>query len=188
MEWKQSDLVLLAMETCTVCTGYGVRKSHNESLTTCKCVYRNIFRICYDRFKVSMRRKESIGRPSLEHTSSANTRMNWVRKHEEYVCDFLLVTKRTLNESEYLIFNYHFLLGADWKLCCRKLKMEKGVFFHALYRIMVKLGKTYADLEPYGLYPVHEYFHGERGKGSVAVMPPPKQRSLSEKVPLRKIA
>jgi hypothetical protein len=53
---------------------------------------------------------------------------------------------------------------------------------------MVKLGKTYADLEPYGLYPVHEYFHGERGKGSVAVMPPPKQRSLSEKVPLRKIA
>ena len=188
MEWKQSDLVLLAMETCTVCEGYGVRKSHNDSLTTCKCVYRSIFRICHDRFKVSMRRKEAIGVPSLEHTASAHNKMSWARKHEEYVADFLIVTKRTLNESEYRIFNYHFLLGADWKLCCRKLKMEKGVFFHAIYRIMVKLGRTYADLQPYGLYPVHEYFHGARGSAGVVAMPAAKERSLSSKVPLRKIA
>jgi hypothetical protein len=135
-----------------------------------------------------MRRKEAIGVPSLEHTASAHNKMSWARKHEEYVADFLIVTKRTLNESEYRVFNYHFLLGADWKLCCRKLKMEKGVFFHAIYRIMVKLGRTYADLQPYGLYPVHEYFHGARGSAGVVAMPAANERSLSSKVPLRKIA
>ena len=188
MEWKQSDLVVLAMETCAVCAGYGVKKSHSDSLATCKCVYRNVFRICYDRFKVSSRRKEAIGVPALEHTAAVHTKVNWARKHEEYVADFLIVTKRTLNESEYRIFNYHFLLGADWKLCCRKLKMEKGVFFHSLYRIMVKLGRVYAELEPYALYPIHEYFHGARGKNPVALMPVRKERSLSEIVPLRRAA
>ncbi|HYP06666.1 MAG TPA: hypothetical protein VER03_10595 [Bryobacteraceae bacterium] len=188
MEWKQSDLVALAMETCAVCSGYGVKSSHNNSLTTCKCVYRGIFRICYERFKMSVQRKESIGRPTLEHTSAVHTRLNWARKHEEFVADFLLVTKRTLNDSEYRIFNYHFLLGADWKLCCRKLNMEKGIFFHALYRIMVKLGRTFVDLEPYGLYPVHEYFHGARGQVTVQPIRELNDRSLSKKVPLRKVA
>jgi hypothetical protein len=148
-------------------------------------VYRSIFRICHERFKVSAQRKESIGRPSLEHTSSIHTRMNWARKHEEYVADFLIVTKRTLNESEYKIFNYHFILGADWKLCCRKLNMDKGTFFHALYRIMVKLGRTFVDLEPYALYPIHEYFHGERGRVTVQAIPVRPDRSISALVPLR---
>ena len=58
------------------------------------------------------------------------------------------MTKRTLTPEEYRIFNYHFLLGADWKLCCRKLKMEKGIFFHTLYRIMVKLGATTSTCSP----------------------------------------
>jgi hypothetical protein len=188
MEWKQSDLVALAMEKCAVCDGYGVRTSHKDSLTTCKCVYRSIFRICHDRFKVSSQRKECIGLPTLEHTNSIHTRMNWARKHEEYVADFLLVTKRTLNETEYRIFNYHFLLGADWKLCCRKLHMEKGIFFHTIYRIMVKLGKIFVDLEPYGLYPIHEYFHGSRRTVSVKTLPVRPNRSIASLVPLRKIA
>jgi hypothetical protein len=93
-----------------------------------------------------------------------------------------------LNESEYKIFNYHFLLGADWKLCCRKLNMDKGIFFHAIYRIMVKLGRIFVDLEPYGLYPVHEYFHGARGSIGMKVMPVRIQESISKLVPLRKIA
>ena len=188
MEWKQSDLVALAMESCVVCQGYGVRKSHNGSLTTCKCVYRRIFRICYERFKTSSQRKEYIGRPTLEHTSSPQTPMNWARKHEEYVADFMLVSKRTLAPEEYRVFNYHFLLGADWKLCCRKLKMEKGAFFHMLYRIMVKLGTTFVDLEPYGIYPVHEYFHGTRSGVTAQPIRARAERSLSKLVPVREAA
>jgi hypothetical protein len=37
--------------------------------------------------------------------------------------------------------------------------MERGDFFHAVYRIERKLGKIFADLEPYPLYPLPEYFN-----------------------------
>jgi hypothetical protein len=114
--------------------------------------------------------------------------VNWARKHEEYVADFLLVTKRTLTPEEYRIFNYHFLLGAEWKLCCRKLNMQKGVFFHTLYRIMVKLGATFVDLEPYALYPVHDYFHGSRNGVACQPIRERVERSLSRLVPLRDAA
>ena len=40
--------------------------------------------------------------------------------------------------------------------------MERGLFFHQVYKIQQKLGKAFAELEPYPLYPVSEYFWGER--------------------------
>ena len=79
------------------------------------------------------------------------------------MADFCLVAKRTLSESEHNVFKFHFLLGADWKLCCNKLGMDRGTFFHAVYRIEQKLGRTYRELEPYPLFPVDEYFAGTRG-------------------------
>ena len=82
------------------------------------------------------------------------------RKREEYMADFCLVTRRTLEEFEYKLFRYHYLLGADWRLCCRQLKMERGVFFHLVYSIENRLGRVFAELTPYALYPVSEYFAG----------------------------
>lgn len=76
------------------------------------------------------------------------------------MADFTLVSRRTLNEYEYRVFKYHFLLGADWKLCCRKLGLDRGEFFHEIYRIQQKLGRTFRELEPYALFPLDEYFHG----------------------------
>ncbi|MCL6507274.1 MAG: hypothetical protein K6T59_09625, partial [Bryobacteraceae bacterium] len=70
-----------------------------------------------------------------------------------------LVSRRTLNELEYKIFKYHFLLGGDWKLCCRKLGLDRGNFFHAVYRIEQKLGRVFRELKPYGLFPLDEYFY-----------------------------
>ena len=61
---------------------------------------------------------------------------------------------------EHRIFRYHYLLGADWKLCCRKMKIERGAFFHEVYRIEQKLGRTFRELEPHALFPVDEYFNG----------------------------
>jgi hypothetical protein len=58
------------------------------------------------------------------------------------------------------VFRFHFLLGADWRLCCRQLKMDRGSFFHTIYRIEQKLGRIFAELEPYPLYPLSEYFAG----------------------------
>jgi hypothetical protein len=81
-------------------------------------------------------------------------------KSEEYMADFFLVTKRTLSESEFKLFRFHFLLGADWKLCSRRLGIDRGTFFHSVYRIQEKLGRVFTELEPYGLFPLDEYFGG----------------------------
>ena len=76
------------------------------------------------------------------------------------MADFCLVSKRALTEDVYKLFRYHFLLGADWRLCCRQLKIDRGTFFHTVYRIEQLLGRTFAELKPYPLYPVKEYFGG----------------------------
>jgi hypothetical protein len=86
--------------------------------------------------------------------------LTWGRKDEEYIADFCLVSRRNLEDFEYRLFRYHFLLGADWKLCCRRLGLDRGNFFHAVYRIEQKLGRVFRELEPYSLFPLDEYFHG----------------------------
>ena len=76
----------------------------------------------------------------------------WSRKDEEYIPDFCLVSKRHLSEAEHQLFKFHFLMGADWRICCRRLKMDKGNFFHMVYRIEQRLGRVYRELEPYALF------------------------------------
>jgi hypothetical protein len=110
------------------------------------------------------------------------------RRNEEFAADFYLVSKRTLTPAEFRIFKYHFLLGADWRLCCRKLKTERGIFFHAVYRIEQKLGKTFRELEPYSLYPIDEYFNGvseHTAPPSNVIAMPPRRESLASRVPLK---
>ncbi|MGA2132730.1 MAG: hypothetical protein ABSH50_10590 [Bryobacteraceae bacterium] len=86
--------------------------------------------------------------------------MTYGRKVEEYLADFCLVSRRTLTGLEYDVFRFHFLLGADWKLCCWRLAIDRGTFFHTVYRIEQKLGRAFRELEPYSLYPLDEYFGG----------------------------
>ena len=90
---------------------------------------------------------------------------------------------------EYEVFRFHFLLGADWRLCCRQMKIDRGTFFHSVYRVEQKLGRIFRDLEPYSLYPLDEYFGG-----TVRKAPPPSTPFLAELLkppvapPLLKIA
>jgi len=99
---------------------------------------------------------------SFDITSGCAVHRSYSRKREEFAADFILVTQRTLNEEDYRLFRYFFLLGADWKLCCKRLPMPRNHFFHNLYRIEQRLGRVFAELEPYALYPVAEYFAARR--------------------------
>jgi hypothetical protein len=101
-----------------------------------------------------------MSRISLEGNRGGQRKTIWSRKNEEFIADFCLVSRRALNDFEYRIFNFHFLLGADWKLCCRRLGMDRGNFFHEVYRIEQRLGRVFRELQPYGLYPLDEYFGG----------------------------
>ncbi len=86
------------------------------------------------------------------------------------MADFILVSRRTLDEYEYTVFKYHFLLGADWNLCCRKLNVDRGAFFHEVYRIQQKLGRTFRELEPHALFPVDQYFNS-RTRDPIEISP-----------------
>ena len=113
-----------------------------------------------------------MGQVRLEAMPASGGSYCWGMKDEEYMADFCLVSRRTLEEPEYSLFKYHFLLGADWKLCCQKLQLDRGNFFHGVYRIEQKLGRIFRELEPYPLFPVSEYFHGPL-KGATSCLVPP---------------
>jgi hypothetical protein len=160
MEWTRSETLALAAPACNICLGLGLRIGRGEATHPCNCVLRAIFRACFDRFRDCVSREKYMSRVTLDPLPGKERRGTWGRKDEEYSADFCLVSKRTLTEVEHRIFRYHFLLGADWKLCCQKLQMDRGNFFHAVYRIEQKLGRVFRELEPYALFPVNEYFHG----------------------------
>ena len=160
-DWSRSEIIALAKESCTHCHGYGLRRSSRGSMDTpCNCVLRTIFKTCYSRFRYCAEAEKRITQARLDLVGGKDRRMVWGRREEEYVADFMLVSRRYLTEYEHKIFRFHFLLGADWKLCCRRLKMDRGSFFHLIYKIQEKLGRAYRELQPYALFPLDEYFGG----------------------------
>lgn len=101
-----------------------------------------------------------MSKVTLEAHRGRQRPSTWGRKDEEYIADFSLVARNALDADEHRLFRFHFLLGADWKLCSRRLGIDRGNFYHAVYRIEQKLGRTFRELEPYPLFPLDEYFHG----------------------------
>ncbi len=160
MDWDRSETIALAKSSCTHCHGYGLRTGKRGKERPCNCVFRAIFRICYERFREYAAQEAYMGRVSLEFCRGKDRRRTYGRKREEYMADFCLVSRRYLDTFEYKIFCFHFLLGADWKLCCRQMGIDRGTFFHAVYRIEQRLGRVFRELEPYSLYPLDEYFGG----------------------------
>lgn len=176
MEWNRSETLALAMHHCAQCHGSGLRFA-KKGAAPCNCVLRSIFRICWDRFVRCVSQERHLSRVSLEPHAGCSRPSTWGRKDEEYIADFCLVSRRALDEFEHRVFRYHFILGADWKLCSRKLKIDRGNFFHAVYRIEQKLGRTFRELQPYPLFPLDEYFQGP------SKLPPPRIPVKRESVP-----
>jgi hypothetical protein len=165
MEWTRSETLSLAAVECMQCHGLGLREDKQGRSKPCKCVYRAIFRACYARFKYCSMKEKHLTRVSLEHNPSGGRRITWGRKDEEYCADFLLVARRYLTPEDHKVFRYHYLLGADWRLCTRKLNVDRGAFFHAAYRIQRRLGQVFAEIQPYPLFPLDEYFYGRTHNG-----------------------
>ncbi len=171
MEWTRSETLALAQQSCTHCYGLGLRPGRAGASTPCNCVFRSIFRACYARFRQCASKEKYMSRVSLEANPGRQRKSVWGLKNEEYIADFCLVSRRVLDDYEYKLFKYHFLLGADWTLCCPKLKIDRGTFFHDVYRVEQKLGRSFRELEPYALFPLDQYFNGTPKSGAgVAVL------------------
>ena len=171
MQWTRSDTIGLAKASCTHCQGLGLRTVRGGRETACNCVYREIFRACYHRFRECAAKEKYLSRITLERCNGRDTRQTFSRKTEDYLADFCLISRRHLDAFDHQVFKFHFLLGADWKLCCRQMKIDRGNFFHAVYRIEQQLGKVFRELEPYGIFPLDEYFNGKIQKERTSPAP-----------------
>lgn len=172
MEWNRSETLGLASVQCTTCHGLGLRFIKRGMEAPCHCVLRSIFRACFRKFRQCIEKEKHLSQCTLQFTGGRERSFSWGRRDEEYIADFLLMARRQLTEAEYRIFRFHHLLGADWRLCTMKLKMDRGSFFHYVYRLEARLGRAFRETEPYGLFPLDEYFQGAT-KEVVAIMPPP---------------
>src|SRR5947209_2986703 len=179
MQWNRSIAIGLASASCTICHGDGMRIVHKTRETPFNCVFRAIFSACYNRFRECVALGDQTKAVSLDHGGGRRAGGHtYSRKREEFIADFCLVSRRLLGDSEHQVFRYFFLLGGDWKLCCRRLKMERGAFFHEVYRIEQKLGRHFAELEPYALYPLNAYFGGVIRKEPGRLMQPFKPQPI----------
>ena len=160
MEWNRSQTIGLAKVSCSYCHGYGLRLIRKGQELPCQCVFRAVFRACHHRFCECIAMGTHASTVTLDFCRGAEGYRTYSRKREEFMADFCLVSRRVLSETEYKVFRFHFLLGADWKLCCRQLRTDRGKFFHTVYRIQQKLGRAFAETEPYPLFPLDEYFGG----------------------------
>lgn len=182
MNWNRSEVIALSKEGCVHCGGHGFKPGTADP---CNCVFRSIFKACYGRFRrCTDSRETGVGCVRLEPISKAvNSPRIYGRKNEEFLADFVLIAKRTLtNAQEFRVFKFHFLLGADWKLCVRQLGMDKGSFFHSVYRIQQKLGRAFRETQPYGIFPLDEYFGGSV---RVAKTPSNKVVKINTSTPVR---
>jgi hypothetical protein len=157
--WTKNECLALAAHSCAWCFGLGRRpgKAGNESV--CNCVHRSAFRACYARYRKCSAR-EQISRVSLEANPGKQRYTTYGFKSEEYMADFVLTARRVLGTDtlSWKVFRFHFLYGANWILCTKRLGINRGAFFHEVYRIEQRLGRAYRELEPHALFPVDQYF------------------------------
>src|SRR5262245_56728833 len=168
-KWDRSNVLGLAKVACKICKGNGMRINGQPGKETpCYCVFRAVFRTCYKRFRECNMASRSVT-ITLGRARGPIGKDIFSRKWEGFMADFCLIARRVLSEEEHRIFRHHFLLGADWRLCVRMLKMDRGNFFHMLYRIQQKAGRAFAETEPFPIFPVTDYFELEVGQPA----PPP---------------
>jgi hypothetical protein len=176
----RSDWQAVVNPACTVCHGSGWRGEGN----VCMCVWRGVWCSVYAKFRYcahsSHHKPVSIdGAPGPE-----GRRKGYGIRDAEFMADFVLIARRELDPAEYKVFRLHFLLGAECPLCCQKLGLSRGNFFHATYRIQQKLGRVFATLTPFRLYPVDEYFGGNTRRVDRRPLPAPIERYVNGQ-PLR---
>jgi hypothetical protein len=155
----RSEYVALAHGDCAMCHGTAVTGRETRP-HTCLCVYRRIFREVYARFRYCAASITPHPFP-LDGLSGPKGKRTSGFRNIDFAADFCLIAKRILtNPLDYMVFKFHFLLGAECALCCKRLGLNRGQFFHGVYGIEHKLGRAFVETKPFGLYPVAEYFGG----------------------------
>ena len=147
----------MALKKCQMCAGIGIRFGYKARL--CDCVLRRIGRALTDRYRLNQAASCYASSCYAEISPGGkDSRLSWGRKNEEFSADLWLLSKRTLDAETFAVFVLHSLTGHEWRYCTRRLGIDRGTFFHAVYRAEVLLAKAAIALEPYPLFPLSSYF------------------------------
>ena len=137
-------LMTLARHRCASCVGTG-----RSARAICNCVHRTVFRGCLRQYHGAGWYLDGV---SYGYGCGIGIRS------AEYRADFWLIARRHLDPLRWRVFEAHFLRRMQWRECCRELRMDRGTFFHAVYRIEQRLGRVFRELRPYALFPADVYF------------------------------
>ncbi len=155
VRWDRSAVCALAFRSCHACHGSGLRVAWSSGpprSRPCNCVYRTIFRAVMRAYRY---------RREFRPVSGISFRFSVCgRKSEEFLADVWLLAKRTLDAAHWPVFVLHCVEGQGWRACAASLGIDRGNFFHSVYRIEQQLGRAFRELRPYALFPVEEYFDG----------------------------
>ena len=167
----RSEYLALSQTGCVYCCGLGQMRNNPEK--TCECVWRSIARSVLRKFK-ECATGDSLHPVELDSVRQPGRRaVGFVRKKQNYCADVYLTAKRHLSAREWDIFRFFHLQGAGWKLCGHRLGMDKVTVFRNVYRIEEKMGRVWATLAPYSLYPCVEYFSNTDSRVDVSPFPVP---------------
>jgi len=85
----------------------------------------------------ALRHKKIYEQVTLTFCAERTRRLTWVRKTRTMLL-ICLVSRRYLDEFEYKVFRFHFLLAPTGNYAAAN-EIDRGTFFHAVYRIQQKL-------------------------------------------------
>ncbi len=160
-DWTHPEVLPLAKFKCPSCFGLGFpRETLNlQKGLPCTCVLKAVFRICFKKYE-NIKNSEYRGpsKQGWDIVAFNTSRRVYGFKDQEFLADFISITRRTLNEIEFRIFSSYYLNNIDYQQLCIRHRLSKGNFFHLVYRIQMKLGQAFRSTKPYPIYPVDEYF------------------------------
>lgn len=140
---ESREYLAIASVGCHRCLGLGEWRGQ-----VCGCALRGMFREVWGRWLRAM---------ASDREMSVCAEKGWCygRPVEEFLADVELTARRALRGLEWRIFDLHFVGGREWRDCCRRLGLDRGAFFHAVYRIMERLGRVWQSVR---IWPLRDYF------------------------------
>lgn len=157
--WTRADVLGLARQGCTNCQGRGwFVKTPGYA---CHCVTRAIFhQLMAEWHKIknaehlAQFRVEQIG----QRGGKTVRRGGWSMKRPEFVADLEILAKRVLAPTDFRVWRLYHCYGAQYREACALLDMDKGTFFHAVYRVENQVGRAAREVRPYALFPIADYY------------------------------
>ena len=160
--------VALSKPSCRRCAGLGAIRTR-RGYRTCVCVLRRVFHACLTSYHHCEASMGSAGAVQYERVGHAQGRCAIVAsfKRAEYAADFILLARRVLAHRpvELAVFEAYHVDGLEWRVAVPRVNrilhpprpLNRGSFFHAVYRAESLIAAAIVASQPYSLFPPRLY-------------------------------